>query len=79
MEPGNYNVVALYIGYDSLLKKGIVISKGSVYKLDFTFAHSNNHILTGDIRTTIYSKPVLDMDNPTKRTFTRKEIDNTPK
>ena len=35
--------------------------------------------VTGELRTTIYSKPLLDLDNPTKRTFTRDEINNTPK
>ena len=77
LESGNYDVLALYTGYDSLFKKGVIVSKDTVCIVDFTFVHSSK--VTFFMGIISYPKPLFDMDNPTKRTFTRDEINNTPK
>jgi len=78
LEPGIYNVTVLYAGYDSLTLKDMSVPNVAV-KLDFSLQRPKNQCFLGEIIRINYTKPLIDQDNPTKRTYTREEIDRMPK
>ena len=78
LEPGTYEVKFLYLGMDSVTTTGVVITDSAVTKLDCTMQPSRNYkCSTGAVYYTGYSR-IIDMDNPTKRTFSRESIDRMP-
>ena len=78
LEPGQYNVIVTYVGYDSINTNATVMAEKTT-KLDLAFNKPKNRHLLGDIVVHEYSKPLIDINNPGKHTYTREEINNSPK
>ena len=47
LEPGIYNILVLYAGYDSISLTSVVVSKDTDTKMDFTMSLSRNRYLSG--------------------------------
>ncbi len=78
LEPGNYEVLVRYIGFDSFTRKSIVVVSDSITKFDFVMKKPSNLKVLGGMITTEYRVPLKNMNNPTKRTFTREDMDRMP-
>src|ERR1700761_6040291 len=57
LDPGYYNVLVLYTGYDSVLVTGVVVSAGDRTTQNFTMAKPKGHELTG-VTVKAYKKPL---------------------
>ncbi|MES2702290.1 MAG: carboxypeptidase-like regulatory domain-containing protein [Bacteroidota bacterium] len=72
---GVYEVIIIYAGYDSFVLKNIVVNA-----LENTIANAkmrrDPRMTLGGSVTIQYRVPLVDIDNPTKRTFTRKELEH---
>ncbi len=74
-DTGYYDVLATYRGYDSLLITGVLVTHDTTIQ---NFDLSRN---TGYREPIIFRSkclPILDIDNPTKRTFYKYQIDQAP-
>ena len=78
LEPGQYNVITTYVGYDSINTNATVMAEKTT-KLNLAFNKPKNRHILGDIIVHEYSKPLIDINNPGKHTYTREEINNSPK
>jgi len=76
LEPGNYDLLVLYPGYDSLQEKSIVVSKGDTTTKNFQMKQNQNHIEKAQTKFFMgYKIPLID---PDKRIYSRDEIDQMP-
>jgi carboxypeptidase family protein len=81
LEPGLYDIVVLYAGYDSILLNGFVVSPNSTSSQNFQLQRRNgldNKTIKCIMGYISLGEP-LDLDNPTKTTFTREEISQMPR
>ena len=78
LEPGNYDILVLYFGYDSIEAKQIAVVRNEPSTINFNMQRNKNYPPVSGMIIVHYGRPVIDMDNPTKRTFTREEINNMP-
>jgi hypothetical protein len=78
LEPGSYDLLVNYIGYDSIKVTGLKIWPDATTTQNFKFKKSKIQCkISGLVVFTGYTK-MLDMDNPTKRTYTREDLDQLP-
>ena len=73
--PGTYDVIVVYTGFDSLVTTGVVINSDTKI-LDFILTPSKGHRFICTIR--IACPPMFDVYNPTKRIYTREDIEHMP-
>jgi Carboxypeptidase regulatory-like domain len=75
LDNGEYDVVVLYIGYDSLKATNCIVSGGDT-KADFAMTRNNVHVLgnTGAV-TVSYKVPLVSHYDQTKTTYTREQIE----
>jgi len=72
LEPGAYHLIAVYVGLDTVDK--VITITDKPLTLDLIFSRT----IIGTSVQGVPVKPIIDMDNPTKRTFSREEIDHIP-
>ena len=77
LEPGYYNVLVLYTGYDSILVKDVVVTGGYRTTQNFTMAKPKGKELPG-VTVTFYKKPLVDQDKPASHILTKEEIGQIP-
>ncbi len=78
LEPGTYDILVQYIGYDSIKLSGLVVHADAMATQNFKFQKSK---IKGEIQgMMIYTgyTNIIDMDNPTKRIYTREDLDQLP-
>ena len=75
--PGCYDIMFTFFGYDTILVTKIVIKGGEHLTLNESMLPKKNSGLIIDM-IRVYCPPMLDQNNPTKRTFNREEIDHIP-
>jgi len=77
LQSGIYNVMVVYLGYDSLDIRNVSISQ------NMAIVNCQLHTNIGSIQENSirvgYIEPLLDRDNPGKRVFRKNEIDHFPK
>mgnify|MGYP001441752716 FL=1 len=71
IEPGNYNVKATFVGYQTVEITGVVISAN---KITFQDLKLQEGVALGEIKIIEYKKPLLDQDNLSGETKTAEEI-----
>jgi len=71
IEPGNYNVQATFVGYQTVEITGVVISAN---KITFQDLKLQEGVALGEIKIIEYKKPLLDQDNLSGETKTAEEI-----
>ena len=72
LETGVYHLIAVYVGLDTVDK--IITVTNKPVTLDLIFSRT----IIGTSIQGIPVKPIIDIDNPTKRTFSREDIDHIP-
>ena len=71
IEPGNYNVKATFVGYQTVEITGVIISAN---KITFQDLKLQEGVALGEIKIIEYKKPLLDQDNLSGETKTAEEI-----
>ena len=71
IEPGNYNVKATFVGYQTVEITGVIISSN---KITFQDLKLQEGVALGEIKIIEYKKPLLDQDNLSGETKTAEEI-----
>ena len=71
IEPGNYNVKATFVGYQTVEITGVVVSAN---KITFQDVKLQEGVALGEIKIIEYKKPLLDQDNLSGETKTAEEI-----
>ena len=78
LEPGTYDILVQYIGYDSIQLSGLVVYANATTTQNFKFQKSTIKCeIQGIMIYTGYTN-IIDMDNPTKRTYYREDLDQLP-
>ncbi len=77
LDPGYYDVLVLYTGYDSILVTGVVVSGGNRTTQNFTMAKPKGHELAG-VTVKAYKKLLVDVDKPNSHILTKEEIAVVP-
>ena len=80
LEPGYYDVLVLYTGYDSALVTKVVVAPGQRTTQNFSMQKINagaGKSIRG-IVVTAYKKPLVDIDKPASRILTGDEIKTLP-
>ncbi|MES2704290.1 MAG: carboxypeptidase regulatory-like domain-containing protein [Bacteroidota bacterium] len=73
LEPGTYDVVVIYAGYDSFTTKGIPVTSGNRTSINVTMRRPvTGKVLAGV--TITYKKPIVNIDRPGGTLMTRGEI-----
>lgn len=72
LDPGYYDVLVQYTGYDSALRTGVVVSTGRT-PVNFNMARHDATNLKA-ITIVQYRKPLIDQEDPSKRVMTSAEI-----
>jgi outer membrane receptor protein involved in Fe transport len=76
IDPGSYEVHASYVGLQTNIKTGVVITGGKLTRLDFTLSKGIN---LETVVITEYKKPLIEQDNTTSGgALTSDEIKNLP-
>lgn len=77
LDTGDYSALFLYAGYDSLILTNIKVTNREAITVNYQLKRSKNLIRCYPyIRH--YTVPLIDIDNPSKRTYTREEINQMP-
>ena len=71
IEPGNYNIKATFVGYQTVEITGVIISSN---KITFQDLKLQEGVALGEIKIIEYKKPLLDQDNLSGETKTAEEI-----
>ena len=71
IEPGTYTVKATFVGYQTFVMTGIIISAN---KITFQDLKLSSGIQKGEVVIVEYKKPLIDQDNITGETKTAEEI-----
>ena len=76
LDTGEYSVLFSYNSYDSVLITKVLIRKNEYATIDCQLYRSKNIRTICTLRT--YTIPLIDIDNPSKRTYDREEIRRMP-
>ncbi len=76
LDPGYYDVLVLYAGYDSIMITQVVVSPGARTTQNFTMQRHTKEMKTFTI--IAYKKPLVDQDKPASHILTKEEIANIP-
>ncbi len=77
LDPGFYNVLVLYTGYDSVLETGVVVTPGARTTRNYNMTRHNAKELK-TITVIAYKKQLVDQDNPGSHILMKEEINNIP-
>ena len=77
LDPGYYNVLVLYSGYDSVMVTDVVVTPGARTSENFQMAKPKGHDLPVFIKTA-YKKPLVDVNKPSSHILTKEEIAVVP-
>ena len=77
LDPGYYNVLVLYTGYDSIMVTDVVVVPGDRTTQNFTLKRSGGKELKG-VTVIAYKKPLVDQDKPSAHILTKDEINVIP-
>jgi len=77
LDPGYYNVLVSYIGYDSIMETGVVVTPGARTTRNYTMAKPVGKALT-EVKIIAYKKPLIDQDKPASHILTSEEIRSIP-
>ncbi len=77
LEPGYYNVLVRYSGYDSMVITGVVVHNGAVTTLNFNMKKPQGKALP-TIEFVGYKKPLVNIDDPGSHVMTSDEINTVP-
>jgi len=77
LDPGRYDVLILYTGYDSVKRTDVEVTPGSRTTQNITMQKPAGHQLATLI-VTAYRKPLVDIDKPDKHILTKEEIAVVP-
>jgi Carboxypeptidase regulatory-like domain/TonB-dependent Receptor Plug Domain len=76
LEPGYYDVIALYNGYDSMKITNVIVVPGERTTQNFTM---QRHVAgLANVVIVAYKKPLVDKDKPDAKIFTKDEIAQVP-
>ncbi len=76
LQPGTYEIRVIYYSYDTVNTTAVELIANQELTMNFTM--SRNRKVTNDDKIIVGRRFMLDMNNPTKRTYTREEINNFP-
>ncbi len=71
IEPGNYDLTAMFVGYGTVKITGVIISANKITYRDVKLQEG---IAIGEVKIIAYKKPLLDQDNLSGETKTAEEI-----
>jgi len=77
LDPGVYDVLVLYTGFDSIKVTDVVVTPGDRTTQNFTMAKPKGHQLATVIITG-WKKPLVDIDKPDKHILTKEDIAVVP-
>jgi len=77
LDPGYYDVLVLYPGFDSMMVTGVVVVQDHRTTEDFTMSKPKGITLTGFTKIE-FRKKLVDVNNPDTRVATRDEINAMP-
>ncbi len=72
LDPGYYDVLVLYAGYDSIMVTKLVVSPGARTTQNFSMQRHSKEMKTFTI--IAYKKPLVDPDKPSAQILTKEEI-----
>lgn len=78
LKPGVYEMLTAYIGYDSISVKQLVITNNKKERYDIKMTRAKMALYGSTMIIREYKTPLIDIDNPTKRTFIQEEIKSMP-
>lgn len=77
LDAGTYDLYVMYLGYDTLLTKGVIVSAGNRTTVNLAMKmHKSTELKAVTVVT--YKKPLVDQDKPSSRILTRSEISQIP-
>lgn len=76
LDPGYYDVMILYAGFDTFLTKGVVVTPGNRTTVNANMRPPRGKELA--VVTITWTKPIVDKDKPGATILTRKEISQIP-
>ncbi len=76
LDPGYYDVLVLYAGYDSIMIKGVVVTGGNNTTQNFTMSRVTKGL--GEVIVRSYKKPLVNQDDPGSHVVTSEEIKVLP-
>jgi hypothetical protein len=77
LDPGYYDVLVSYTGYDSLMVTSVIVSPGQRTTQNFNMTRHNARELKA-ITVVAYKKPLVDQDKPASHILTKEEINVIP-
>ena len=77
LDPGVYDVLVLYTGFDSIKITGVVVTPGDRTTQNFTMEKPKGHQLA-TVVITGWKKPLVDIDKPDKHILTKEDIAVVP-
>jgi hypothetical protein len=77
LDPGYYDVLVLYTGYDSIKETGVVVTPGARTTRNYNMARHNAKELK-TITVIAYKKALINQDDPGSHVLTSEEIKNVP-
>jgi hypothetical protein len=77
LDPGYYNVLVLYAGYDSIMITDVVVTPGQRTTQNFQMARKSVTV-KGNFVVKAYKKPLIDQDKPASKVLTKDEINVIP-
>jgi len=72
LDPGSYDVLVLYAGYDSMMVTGVVVAPGQRTTQNFSLKIKGKELTT--FYKVGYRKPLVDVDKPASKILTKEEI-----
>ena len=72
LDPGYYDVLVLYAGFDSILTTGVVVTPGQRTTMNFSMVKHVKGLK--EVVITAYKKPLIDQDKPASHVLTKEEI-----
>jgi len=76
LDPGYYDVLVLYNGFDSFETTGVIVSPGQRTTVNVTMQRKSKELKTFTI--VAYKKPLVDQDKPGSNIMTREDIATVP-
>lgn len=77
LDPGYYDVLVSYTGYDSIMVTNVIVSPGQRTTQNFNMTRHNAKELKA-ITVVAYKKPLVDQDKPASKILTKEEINVIP-
>ncbi|MCW3122280.1 MAG: TonB-dependent receptor [Flavipsychrobacter sp.] len=77
LDPGYYDVLVLYTGYDSIKETGVIVTPGARTTRNYSLSRHNDRELK-TITVIAYKKPLVDQDKPNSHVLTSEEIKSIP-